>query len=456
MYMKRILCTLLSLLILLSACPISAYAQVIEEELSDGIVYTVNSKTGEVIIKGNGEIPDYSTSPFLFLNGDIKFVLIESGISKISARLFRNCTSLEKISISDTVTQIDNTAFDGCTGIKEFYVAVDNVAYSSFDGVLYSKDLTKLIKFPPAKSAEEFVTLKNTETICKNSFKYAQHLKKIVVSPETKNIEENFNKLNIQVDKQNSTPSTDEDEKHELIYRTVQPTCTNFGYIECFCKICNDSYIIKYICPTRHRLVETVTPATTESDGHKVKVCSVCGEVVKDEIINKISDSSLDYSSAEYNRYQFSPNVYIVDSNGKRLVCGTDYILNIPRGRRCVGMYNYDIAFIGNYSGMQRLPFFIYPQSPVFRKIILRKGNVEINWEKTASQCDGYEIMYSQYPSFINNQVVDVNNKNAKKIALQGLKSGEFYYFKIRSYKITNENDMIYSSWSNIGKAKII
>ena len=65
--MKRILCTLLSFLILLSACPISAYAQVIEEELSDGIVYTVNSKTGEVIIKGNGEIPDYSTSPFLFL-----------------------------------------------------------------------------------------------------------------------------------------------------------------------------------------------------------------------------------------------------------------------------------------------------------------------------------------------------------------------------------------------------
>lgn len=454
--MKRILCTLLSLLILLSACPISAYAQVIEEELSDGIVYTVNSKTGEVIIKGNGEIPDYSTSPFLFLNGDIKFVLIESGISKISARLFRNCTSLEKISISDTVTQIDNTAFDGCIGIKEFYVAVDNVAYSSFDGVLYSKDLTKLIKYPPAKSAEEFVTLKNTETICKNSFKYAQHLKKIVVSPETKNIEENFYKLNIQVDKQNGTPSTDEDEKHELIYRTVQPNCTNFGYIECFCKICNDSYIIKYICPTRHRLIETVTPATTESDGHKVKVCSVCGEVVKDEIINKISDSSLDYSSAEYNRYQFSPNVYIVDSNGKRLVYGTDYILNIPRGRRCVGMYNYDIAFIGNYSGMQRLSFFIYPQSPVFRKIILRKGNVEINWEKTASQCDGYEIMYSQYPSFINNQVVDVNNKNAKKIALQGLKPGKFYYFKIRSYKITNENDMIYSSWSNIGKAKII
>ena len=119
-------------------------------------------------------------------------------------------------------------------------------------------------------------------------------------------------------------------------------------------------------------------------------------------------------------------------------------------------MYNYDIAFIGNYSGMQRLPFFIYPQSPVFRKIILRKGNVEIYCEKTASQCDGYEIMYSQYPSFINNQVVDVNNKNAKKIALQGLKPGEFYFFKIRSYKITNENDMIYSSWSNIGKAKII
>ncbi|MFR2018523.1 MAG: leucine-rich repeat protein, partial [Eubacterium sp.] len=144
--MKRILCTLLLLFILFSACPISAYAQVIEEELTDGIVYTINSKTGEVIIKGNGEIPDYSTSPFLYLNGDIKSVLIESGILKIGARLFRNCTSLEKISISDKVTQIDNTAFDGCTGIKEFSVDIENEVYSSFDGILYSKDLSKLIK----------------------------------------------------------------------------------------------------------------------------------------------------------------------------------------------------------------------------------------------------------------------------------------------------------------------
>ena len=108
--MKRILCVLLSLFIFLSTYPFSAFAQTFGDELCDGIVYTVNSKTGEVTIKGSGEIPDYSTSPFLFLNGDIKSVLIESGILKIGARLFRNCTSLEKISISDTVTQIDNTA----------------------------------------------------------------------------------------------------------------------------------------------------------------------------------------------------------------------------------------------------------------------------------------------------------------------------------------------------------
>lgn len=58
----------------------------------------------------------------------------------------------------------------------------------------------------------------------------------------------------------------------------------------------------------------------------------------------------------------------------------------------------------------------LFIHKALFSKIILRKGNVEINWEKTASQCDGYEIMYSQYPSFINNQVVDVNNKTQRNL----------------------------------------
>lgn len=454
--MKRILCVLLSLFIFLSTYPFSAFAQTFGDELCDGIVYTVNSKTGEVTIKGSGEIPDFNNSPFLYLNGDIRVVNVESGILKIGARLFRNCTSLEKINIGESVIDIDNTAFDGCVGIKEFNVDIENMVYSSFDGVLYSKDLSRLIKYPPSKTDERFVTLKNTVTISKDSFKYSQHLKTLVLSSETTDVEENFDDSAIAVKKERGTPSGGGKHRHEPVYKTVFPTCTEFGYIEYTCRTCDIRYINKYYCPTGHRLVERITPATTETVGHRVMVCTVCGQVEKDEIIDKIESSVLEYPNAVYNRCSYSPNVCVLDSKGNELVCGEDYILSIPLGRRYVGMYSYDIAFIGKYSGIQRLMFFVYPKSPLFRKIILRKNEVELCWDKITAQCDGYEVFYSKNPQFLNSTVIDVNNKNAKGIKLHGLKSKQIYYYKIRSYKIVNEGDKFYSSWSEIGKAKTL
>ena len=455
--MKRILCTLLLLFILFSACPISAYAQVIEEELTDGIVYTINSITGEVIIKGNGEIPDYSTSPFLYLNGDIKSVLIESGILKIGERLFRNCTSLEKISISDKVTQIDNTAFDGCTGIKEFSVDIENEVYSSFDGILYSKDLSKLIKYPSAKNDARFATLKNTTTICKNSFKGSVNLKTVALSSETVKIEENFENLGISLECENELPNPDSAHYHEPIYKTVYPTCSEYGYIEVTCRTCDEKIINKYICPTKHKYTEKITPATTESNGHIVTVCIVCGHIKEDKIINKIDSASLDYSSVVYGNHQFSPNVNVVDSSGKSLVKNVDYVYSLPLGRRSVGIYNYDITYFGNYKGTSRLLLFIYPQSPIFNKIILRKTGAELCWNKISAQCDGYEIQYSTVSDFMSdNHYMTVNNKNAKSLKLQNLKSKTRYYFRIRSFKNVTESNVFYSQWSRTGTAKML
>lgn len=455
--MKRILCTLLLLFILFSACPISAYAQVIEEELTDGIVYTINSKTGEVIIKGNGEISDYSTSPFLYLNGDIKSVLIESGILKIGARLFRNCTSLEKISISDTVTQIDNTAFDGCKGIKEFSVDIENDVYSSFDGILYSKDLSKLIKYPSAKNDERFATLKNTTTICKNSFKGSVNLKTVVLSSETVNIEENFENLGISVEGEKETKNPDSSHHHEPIYKTVYPTCSEYGYVEFTCRTCDVKFVTKYICPTKHKFTEKITPATTESDGHIVTVCTVCGYIKEDKIINRIYNASLDYSSAVYDKYQFSPNVNVVDSSGKSLVQNVDYAYSLPLGRKSVGIYTYDITYFGNYKGTSRLLLFIYPQSPILKKIVLSKNEAELQWNKITAQNDGYEVQYSSNPDFIlDNHCVTVNNKNAKSLKLYGLKSKKSYYFRVRAFKNVSENNVFYSQWSRIGTAKML
>lgn len=455
--MKRILSLFIILILVFCSMPICVNAQTINDKLNDSISYTFNSKTGELVIKGSGDTDDYINSPFGYIGTNIKSVVIEKSITGIGSRLFRNCSFIEYIQFSESVLDIDVTAFDGCKGIKEFSVDIENEVYSSFDGILYSKDLSKLIKYPSAKNDARFATLKNTTTICKNSFKGSVNLKTIALSSETVNIEENFENLGISLECENELPNPDSAHYHEPIYKTVYPTCSEYGYIEVTCRTCDEKIINKYICPTKHKYTEKITPATTESNGHIVTVCIVCGHIKEDKIINKIESASLDYSSVVYGNHQFSPNVNVVDSSGKSLVKNVDYVYSLPLGRRSVGIYNYDITYFGNYKGTSRLLLFIYPQSPIFNKIILRKTGAQLCWNKISAQCDGYEIQYSTVSDFMSdNHYMTVNNKNAKSLKFQNLKSKTRYYFRIRSFKNVTESNVFYSQWSRTGTAKML
>ncbi|WP_321437228.1 leucine-rich repeat domain-containing protein [uncultured Bacteroides sp.] len=72
------------------------------------------------------------------------------------------CTGLTSITIPDGVTSIGIHTFIGCTKLKEFIVSENNPAYNSVEGVLFSKDCTKLIVYPNAKS--NIYTLPNSVT----------------------------------------------------------------------------------------------------------------------------------------------------------------------------------------------------------------------------------------------------------------------------------------------------
>lgn len=104
------------------------------------------SRSGALTISGSGKMSDFSSvanaAPWDKQKDKIQSAVIESGVQSISGGAFSGCTALEKVSISDTVAQIDLNAFDGCMALAEFEVAADNKAFSSDGGVL----------FPPTKS----------------------------------------------------------------------------------------------------------------------------------------------------------------------------------------------------------------------------------------------------------------------------------------------------------------
>lgn len=141
------------------------------------------SRSGALTISGSGKMSDFSSvanaAPWDKQKDKIQSAVIESGVQNISGGAFSGCTALEKVSVSDTVAQIDLNAFDGCTALAEFEVAADNKAFSSDGGVLFSAD-KKLLRCPVGKAADCTVP-SGTVAIAGGAFKDCSKLESLVI-----------------------------------------------------------------------------------------------------------------------------------------------------------------------------------------------------------------------------------------------------------------------------------
>ncbi len=141
------------------------------------------SRSGALTISGSGKMPDFSSvanaAPWDKQKDKIQSAVIESGVQSISGGAFSGCTALEKVSISDTIAQIDLNAFDGCTALAEFEVAADNKAFSSDGGVLFSAG-KELLRCPVGKSAD-YTVPSGTVAIAGGAFKDCAKLESLVI-----------------------------------------------------------------------------------------------------------------------------------------------------------------------------------------------------------------------------------------------------------------------------------
>lgn len=90
-------------------------------------------------------------------------------------------TALTNVNIPQTVTSIGEGAFSYCRGVLEITVDENNPSYCDVDGVLFSKDKTKLIAFTNGKRNENYSIPNGVSEIAKEAFEGCEGLKSVLV-----------------------------------------------------------------------------------------------------------------------------------------------------------------------------------------------------------------------------------------------------------------------------------
>ena len=79
-------------------------------------------------------------------------ITIPASVTSIGNSAFSGCTYLMNITIPASVTSIGRLAFWSCNSLPAILVDANNGFYCSIDGVLFSKDQTTLVQYPPGKA----------------------------------------------------------------------------------------------------------------------------------------------------------------------------------------------------------------------------------------------------------------------------------------------------------------
>ncbi|MBQ9921318.1 MAG: leucine-rich repeat protein [Clostridia bacterium] len=95
---------------------------------------------------------------------------------------FYNCSKLTDITLSDSVTSIQEYAFRYCNKLERITVDDNNKNYSSDqNGVLFNKDKTVLIKYPAGNTASSYVVPEGVTSISDEAFRGCTTLKSITI-----------------------------------------------------------------------------------------------------------------------------------------------------------------------------------------------------------------------------------------------------------------------------------
>jgi hypothetical protein len=118
-------------------------------------------------------------------NKDLTRITLPDGLKYIDEFAFRVCIGITPaIVIPASVTRIGLDAFMRCDGLTAILVNKNNNHYTDIDGVLFNKDATTILYYPPKRTGSRYVIPNGVTEIAKGAFAYCKNLKTVTI-PET-------------------------------------------------------------------------------------------------------------------------------------------------------------------------------------------------------------------------------------------------------------------------------
>lgn len=100
-------------------------------------------------------------------------LVLPEGLEDITDNAFTGCDDIKQIHIPSSVKYLYGGSFAGCN-IKAYEIAEDNPYFVAIDGVVFTKDLTKLVAFPSSSPHQEYVVPETTKIIGDEAFRFSK------------------------------------------------------------------------------------------------------------------------------------------------------------------------------------------------------------------------------------------------------------------------------------------
>lgn len=390
----------------------------------------------------------------------LKEIKLPKNLEIIGHDAFNNCTSLEEITIPASVYFIDRVPFRGSENIKSYNVDSSNKNFTSVNGVLYNKQKTTIVRYPSSSTATEFTIGKDVKEIYDGAFEGSKNIKKFKVEKGNTNfVTVNGVLYSKDLTRLVAYPPADSSVTEFVVPQSV--TSIDLGAFA-QSKYLKKVYILPeikgikmhtfYNCSNLEEVYfsKTINYVSENAfDKCNVKTAYIAsGGITFDKLNDGIYNAEKIYN-------------YLLDMNNIKVNTTIDGQVS---GNPIVSTGgSYGPAPITS-EDTNKKPETKPSKAPIPKpkkkpaKVSInnpkpKKKSIYVTW-KSVNDIDGYNIEVATDKKFKKNKKsVKVNKKKAKKKTVKNLKKNKKHYVRVRSYKVVN-GKKVYGKWSKVKAVK--